>query len=54
MNRPGYQQMLDERYLRLKERERQKENQGFELPGQDQDYQPYMLPVAFEQGIGEN
>jgi hypothetical protein len=56
MNRPGYQQMLQEKFIQLKEREQLQQNQqAYEiLPGRDRDYQAYMMPVqGYEPGMSE-
>lgn len=53
MNRPGYQQLFQEKFIRQRETERQ--TQLERLPGQDKDYQPqYAMPVQYEQGNGDN
>ena len=54
MNRPGYQQMLTDKYI-TREREQQRENQqAYEsLPGRDQDFQAYMMPQGFEPAIAD-
>ena len=39
MNRPGYQQMLQEKFLRAKEQDKLTPNEGFDgLPEQDKDF----------------